>query len=394
MINVDRILGARLAARIGHKGESGSTNWPLFDSVIGPSSGPSCRPFRCPSVVCIVQVCLELAMKPTFSLNHNAIRRQFARRVQRITQADFLLREVERRMFDRLDLIKIMPQQLLDLGCGLGYGLDELQRRFPKARAIGIDAALPMLQGQALRRRGADRLARLRTRFEQLREAVQLRQVVQLRQLWRPLPSVPLAVAADASRLPFAVSTIDLIWSNLCWHWLADPLSSLAEWHRLIKPGGLVMFTSFGVDTFTELAQLGWPLPLFPDMHDIGDALSKVGFADPVMDAERLTLNYQDTDKLILELSALGGNARDDRPAGLKGRASGQRWRQILSKQRERQGGQVAITVEVIYGHAWCPTPKRLPKGLAPVNWIPRSPANPPLSGSQGHRYNNRVEPS
>jgi malonyl-CoA O-methyltransferase len=300
-------------------------------------------------------------MPPAFTLQRNSIRRQFARRVKRIAAADFLLREVERRMFERLDLIKIAPQRLLDVGCGLGHGLVELQRRYPQALALGLDSALPMLQAQQRSIHDGKRLHRLRSGLGQILG----------RALGQSRPP-PLTFAADAGKLSLAPASIDLLWSNLCWHWLVDPVACLADWYRVIKPGGLVMFSSFGVDTFKELAQLGWPLPLFPDMHDIGDALSQTGFADPVMDTERLTLSYQDIEKLIGELSALGGNPRSDRRTGLTGRAASQRWRQTLQAAQNQLGGTLLVTVELIHGHAWCPTPKRLPRGLAPVNWVPK----------------------
>lgn len=287
------------------------------------------------------------------TLSEHAVRRQFSRRAQRITEGDFLLREIERRMFERLELIKLAPVTVLDIGCGRGVGLGHLTRRYPKARVIGLDFALPMLAAQAGKPGLFGRVTRP----------------------WRQGfgRSGPQRLGANALRLPLANSSIDLLWSNLCWHWLTDPMAALSDWYRVVRPRGLLMFSSFGVDTGCELARLGWPLLEFPDMHDIGDALSKNGFADPVMDTERLTLEYRDPIKLIRELSALGGNALAGRAARLWPRAALIEWQNRLQAAMNSQGGRLAITIEVIYGHAWCGERKRLPDGLAPVNWVSQS---------------------
>lgn len=299
--------------------------------------------------------------KPSFTIDRHAVRRQFARRAGRIGDADFLLREVERRMFERLDLIRLAPQRILDVGCGQGHGLLELNRRYPQALTLGVDLALPMLQARA-RAAAIGSGGRWRTGLARL-----------IGQATKPQVSGgPVTAGADAQCLPLATASIDLVWSNLCWHWLTDPPASLAEWYRVIRPGGLVMFTSFGVDTLRELAALGWPLPPLPDMHDIGDALAQVGFADPVMDTERLTVSYRDVDKMIRELSAIGGNPRSDRSRGLAGRSRLAHWKSALNALRERNNGVISLTVELVHGHAWCPAAKRLPEGLAPVQWHPR----------------------
>ena len=165
--------------------------------------------------------------------------------------------------------------------------------------------------------------------------------------------------AADAAGLPVAPSSVDLIWSNLAWHWFVDPKAVLAEWYRAIRPDGLLMFSAFGVDTLRELRAAGARLPAFPDMHDIGDALGAAGFADPVMDSERLTITWSDAEVLIEEIRALGGNALRGRGAGLRSRADRLRWAAAVEALRGADG-RIALSFELVYGHAWCPPRKRL----------------------------------
>lgn len=293
------------------------------------------------------------------------------RRSRRIGDAEFLLREIERRMFDRLELVKMQPERLMDIGCGRGQGLAILAAKYPQAMSIGLDFALPMLKRHQVSggflRGVLDRLpASLRPSLE-----------------GRSNGSPGLSICGDAQRLPLSNSSVDLLWSNLCWHWLVDPVAALEEWYRVIRPGGLLMFSSFGVDTGRELRVLGWPVPIFPDMHDIGDALSRNGFADPVMDSERLTLEYRDASKLMAELTALAGNAAIDRRARVGTRADKARWLGVLEQAIQNQNGVFGVTVEVVYGHAWCGASKKLPAGYSPVNWATRNVSRNTLANKE-----------
>ena len=239
----------------------------------------------------VVRAGIVLFMNPSAfpALHARSIRQQFERRAGRVNQAEFLQREIERRMFDRLDLVKLQPDRLLDIGCGRGQGLAVLSLKYPQAFAVGLDFALPMLR----QHRAAGGFIR------GLVERLPVTLKSNLGAIAHRASGIP--ICADAQQIPLANASIDLLWSNLCWHWLVDPIAALQEWYRIIRPGGVLMFSSFGVDTGRELRDLGWPIPAFPDMHDIGDALAKNGFADPVMDSERLTLEYRDASRLMAE---------------------------------------------------------------------------------------------
>lgn len=269
-----------------------------------------------------------------------------------ITNANFLLRETEGQMLKRLDLIKMQPRSIIELGCGRGDGVLALRKRYPSATMHGIDSAEPMIR-HAHRRLlppSDGFLARVMDTARRKRE---------------PLASLSVA---DAGQLPLADSSADLIWSNLCLHWLADPVSAVREWHRVMRPDGLLMFSMFGVDTLKELRSEGAELMPFHDMHDLGDALVAAGFADPVMDMSFVTVSFGSPDKVLTDLRSLGGNAMRGRRAGLSGRERLRQWRLGLSQLRDSEGS-IPITFEVIYGHAWCPSRKRLPGGLQPVEF-------------------------
>ena len=292
-------------------------------------------------------------------LDPRAVRRQFARRGARLADADFLLREVESQMLEKLDVIRLDPLRVVDIGCGLGDSLLALRRRYQQAEVIGLDVADTVLEAAAARLApSAGWLAGVVDRFRLKRE---------------PLVSL---LVGDQHELPLPDSSADLIWSSLCLHWSHDPETVIEQWHRIIRPGGLLMFSTFGVDTLAELRGTGLDLMAFNDMHDIGDALATAGFADPVMDMHKMTVQFSSPERLLADLAAIGGNALIDRTRHLHGSGQRNRWIDALLQLRDSKTGEIPVTFEVCFGHAWCPSPKRLPRGLAPVTFRPRPSAS------------------
>ena len=306
-------------------------------------------------------------MKQTFDLGHSAeaddrdrraVRRQFDRRDGWPDPAAFLSREVAGRMLERLDLVRHQPEFILDVGCGFGEDVRALWQRHPNARLLGLDLACRRL---SIANRH-DRDARERPWWQALTRRLRGHEAQHPWPVWG---------CADAHALPVQSHRVDLIWSNLVLHWSDDVPAMIGEWHRVIRPGGLVMFSALGVDTLRELAPLGLVLPRLPDLHDLGDALVQAGFADPVMDAERLQLTWQDSKRMLDDLRALGGDVRPNRPAGLFTAASRAA---LLARLQSLCGpGGTPVTIEVIQGHAWCPPTKRLPQGWSPVSFKPRA---------------------
>jgi malonyl-CoA O-methyltransferase len=276
-------------------------------------------------------------------------RRQVCRNFTRIAAgyaaADVLAREVDRRMQERLDYVRITPQRIIDLGCGPGVSLGELQKRYPAAQAFGVDLVPAMLPRPAGWRRFLPGTAR-----------------------------TPFYGAADAARLPLAAATSGLVWSNLLLPWIDDPLPVLQEAARILEVGGLLMFSTLGPDSLKELRTSfrdGYShTQRFVDMHDLGDMLVACGFADPVMDQETLTLTYATLPELFADLRASGAAcAMQDRRRGLMGRAV---WQGACAAYEEkRRDGRLPMSCEIVYGHAWKGVPKTLEDGRSIVRFMP-----------------------
>jgi len=285
-----------------------------------------------------------------------AVKRGFARAAATYDAAAALQREVGARMAQRLDYVKLAPHAILDAGCGTGEAIGELSARYPGARIVGLDIALPMLEAARVR------AASSRSMFDRL---------------LRPFAGgragqTPRFVCADIAALPIAGASIDLAWSNVALQWVNDLPRALAEFRRVLKVGGLLSFTTFGPDTLREIrgAFAGVDddthTSRFVDMHDIGDMLVHAGFADPVMDMECMTLTYDTPQAMLAELKAIGATNRTrGRPRGLTGRA---RWSQVTARlEALRRDGRIPATFEVVYGHAWKGEPRSTPEGHAIV---------------------------
>lgn len=278
-----------------------------------------------------------------FYLDKGSTRRSFERAAEKYDAAAVLQREVERRMFERLDLIRSTPACVLDVGAGTGTASAVLARRYRGARVIALDIAHAMLR-QARRR--APWFGRMR------------------------------CVCGDMERLPLADASVDMIFSNLALQWSNDPGTVFAEFRRVLRPGGVLLFSTFGPDTLKEL-RASWAavdghthVSAFIDMHDLGDALLRARLADPVMDVERIVMTYPDAVKLMRDLKDIGAhNATAGRARGLTGRKRMQAL--IDAYETFRRDGVLPATYEIVYGHAWAPlqqaAPLSAPDGVARV---------------------------
>ncbi|WP_295885890.1 malonyl-ACP O-methyltransferase BioC [uncultured Thiohalocapsa sp.] len=259
------------------------------------------------------------------AIDKAAARRAFDTAADGYDAVAVLQREIGGRMLERLDYIRLTPKRVLDLGCGTGATLDHLAKRWRRAEIIGLDFAHGMLTHA--RRRG----------------------------YWLNRPRL---LCADAEQLPLADDTVDLVFSNATLQWVNDLDATFSELLRVLRPGGLLLFSTFGPDTLRELRAAwaavddGEHVSPFLDMHDIGDALVRARFADPVMDVERMTLTYPDMRGLMRDLKQLGAhNALAGRSRGLTGRRRLTALAQAY--ERERRDGRLPATYEVVHGHAW-----------------------------------------
>ncbi len=271
------------------------------------------------------------------SARRQTLRAAFDRAAPNYDDSAFLQQEVARRLDERLAVMKLDPARILDAGCGTGFALPLLNRRYPKAGLIGLDLAHAMLT-EARRRLPKPSL------FDRLRA---------------PFAAPPMAlIGADIEAIPLAADSVDLIWSNLALQWLDGPEAALRELRRVSASGGLVLFSTFGPDTLKELRAAFHGLDgyrhvnRFVDMHDLGDALIHAGFANPVMEMECLTLTYADLKGVLRDLKGIGADTvLDGRRHGLMGRRE---WQQlVVNYEAFRHEGRLPATYEVIYGHAW-----------------------------------------
>lgn len=258
-------------------------------------------------------------------------RQAFSKAAERYDEVAVLQREIGRRLLDRLDLMLIEPKVVLDVGSGTGFATAELARRYPKANVFALDFALPMLQ--QTRRRGS----------------------------WFRRPG---CICADQEQLPLADNSVDIIYSNASLQWSNDLQHTFGEFMRVLRPGGVAAFTTFGPDTLVELrmswseADGGSHVSSFLDMHDIGDFLLNSMFVEPVLDVDRMVLTYDKVNDLMRDLKVLGAhNVNDDRRRGLTGKGR----MKVMSEtyERYRTDGKLPASYEVIYGHAWVPDRKQ-----------------------------------
>lgn len=294
-------------------------------------------------------------------LDRASMRRAFERAAGSYDSAAVLQREVAQRMAERLGVVRLDPAVILDAGCGTGEALGELQARYPRARLVGLDLAYAMVQ--VARRR--DLAARADTRS--LRRRLLGAFAVATR-------GRPALVCGDVCRLPVGTRSVDLVWSNLTLQWVDELPLALSEFHRVLKVGGLLTFTTFGPDTLNELrrafaaADDGAHVNRFLDMHDVGDMLVHAGFGDPVVDMEMITMTYADAGAMMRDLKAIGAqNVRADRRRGLTGRHEWQRM--LATLEGFRRDGRLPASFEVVYGHAWKPEPRVADDGRAIVRF-------------------------
>ncbi|HUQ24835.1 MAG TPA: methyltransferase domain-containing protein [Burkholderiales bacterium] len=256
---------------------------------------------------------------PFPGIDSGLARRRFSRAARTYAGASPLEAEVAERMLERLELVKLSPRRILDAGSGPPQRL--FAKRYPKAHAVAIDFSVEMLR------------SRKKALFERKRSD---------------------AVCADLAALPLAEGSIDLAWSNMALHWLAEPLAGLRELQRVLAPEGLLMFSTLGPDTLKELRAAAGEARVhaFVDMHDLGDMLVECGFSAPVMDMEILQIAYSSADALLADLRGSGQtSARLDRPRGMAGR-------RFADGLRSALGAAPRATFEVVYGHAWKAAPR------------------------------------
>lgn len=233
----------------------------------------------------------------------------------------FLQQEVGKRLIERLAYIKMIPNTILDLGCGTGFQAAALSQQYPNATQWNLDLAPGMV-----------RVAKQNQRS-----------------------SKQLYLCADAESLPFKNKSVDFIFSNCALPWFSDPIRAFEEIQRVLKPGGFLFLSTFGPDTLKELRACFLENPqikseeAFQDLHNLGDQLLQMGFWDPIIDMEMLTFTYEHATTLFRDLALTGVDALIPERVDDKNRT------QIIEayeKHRSREG-LLPATFEIVYAHAW-----------------------------------------
>ncbi|MDE0004674.1 MAG: methyltransferase domain-containing protein [Rhodospirillaceae bacterium] len=238
--------------------------------------------------------------------------------------ADAVHSEARARLLARLPLFNLDPQRIVDLGAATGKAVPELAAVYPDAWILAVDLCRHMA-------------ARAQVRCQRLQRAA--------------------AVTGDAERLPLKDGSIDLVFANLLLPW-CDPGEAFREAGRVLRDGGLLLFTTVGPDTLGEVREAwskvddGLHVHGFADMHDLGDMATRSGLAEPVLDIDRLTVTYPDVDGLVSDLRACGAtNVAHGRRSQLTGRSRWNAFRERLDSQRTEAG--LSISVELIFGQSW-----------------------------------------
>ena len=261
-----------------------------------------------------------------FALDRRAVAQAFDRASASYDAAAALQERVRNELLARLTELKLTPQTILDLGAGTGHATRALKRQYPRALVVAADIAPGML----VRARAQSRWLR---RFERVR--------------------------ADAYSLPFRDGACDLIYSSLMLQWCDDLDVVFSEIARVLKPGGVLLFSTFGPGTLSELRDAwsasgaaGNHVNHFFDPHALGSALMQAGLAEPVLDVDRIVTRYPDVIALMRELKAIGAhNVTRGRARGLTGRK--QLTAMTQAYETLRTGDGLPATYEVIHAICW-----------------------------------------
>ena len=254
--------------------------------------------------------------KIPFKIDKNAVQKALKAAAHTYDNAAILPKAIADRLLERLNFICLNPACVVEIGVRTGYVTQQLEKRYPEALVVGLDFSIAILQNMSSKK-----------------------------------------IVGEYESLAFADQCTDLIFSNLTFQWSSNFQQTLQECCRVLKPGGLLLFSTVGPDTLKELrssfSDTNHHVHPFYDMHDIGDMLTQLRFIDPVVDREQITIHYSSVYQLAKDLKQLGAqNASCNRSKGLMGKTQ---WRQMLMNYENwrEESGILSATVEVIYGHAF-----------------------------------------
>ncbi len=284
----------------------------------------------------------------TSHIHRPYVKRAFSSAAESYDHHAVLQREIGERLLAHLNFTKIEPKRILDIGCGTGYFTRLLADKFKKQHIVGLDLSASMLA------------------YAKKKQPMRL-----------PWHGKRHFCNADGCMLPFADNSFDLVTSNLAMQWVANPADMMAEMRRVLAPNGLILFSTFGRRTLSELRQSlasiaqdnqstlkGRVLP-FPDIMALGDAFNQIPIEMPVIDSDLFTLTYPDAMALVRELKGLGASssAITGRKGGLYGPRLLKQLNAVYVDKHRMENGQVRATFEALYAQAWYKEIPYQPKG-------------------------------
>lgn len=250
------------------------------------------------------------------------------RHSKKYQQASFIIEEIGQRLLSRLAYFRLPPQTILDLGCGQGIDTQLLTQAYPGANITAVDFCFEQFQHWSTN-----------FSFDHVSRCI-----------------------ADCHNLPLPAQQFDLVFANLLTPAIVDYQSFWQECQRVLKPGGILLFSVLGSDTLHELkqcfAQFGQAdcINVFPDMHDIGDGLAAASFADPAIEGEKLSLHYSSLKKLLTELKSLGSvKIWQEYPHLYKNRNFWQQLEKYYQHHFVSEQNKLIATLEVCYAIAFAP---------------------------------------
>jgi len=259
------------------------------------------------------------------ALNRRDVRRRFDRAAAEFDTVDFVHATTREGLLNRLAPMVIEPRTILDLGSATGTATRALARNFRSARVVAVDLSRNMLERTRKKQRWLSRVVTLQ---------------------------------ADATALPIADQSVDIVFANQLLPWVGDPARTFSEVSRVLAKDGLFLFATLGPDSLSEIRR-AWAsvdsavhVNLFPDMHDIGDAAVRAGLRDPVLDVDRLTVTYEDSRSLFNELTAMG--ARNSLLQRNRSLSSASRFKAMTAAlESTSDSGPLRLELEIVYGHCW-----------------------------------------
>lgn len=195
-----------------------------------------------------------------------------------------LQREIADRLIDRLLFFREPPKRILEIACATGYLTHKLSEQYPDAEITAIDISPAMIA-----------IAQQKS-----------------------LPNVTF-LTQDIFESAFRAGQFDAIVFNLFPDDHADLTRLLDRCYAWLAVDGFLMFSTYGVDTLKELRAAFSAVDQYAhineymDLHIIGDLLLKLGFFQPVMNAEWVTLTYRTLQGLWDDLKGIGSRLYDDR---------------------------------------------------------------------------------